>query len=255
MLIRLLFQTHGILHEEQKELTAQRNSVSVPEAVREILTRNYPIYQCLKMKLMNFHSLAQLIQPQVKQLSGKEATINTLVVAIKRFSDTLSNDKSSDASSVLKDARISLSSGIVDVTVRAPRTQFSAIIKELSEVWSELSEFPHVFPLSNSIKLILPGEDYAQVRGKLEHLREATTQANMAKLTLNLSPRAEMTPGIASYITELLFRNGINILDAFLGYGDIIMVVDDRDGPLAYDVLQGEIHGSPKWRSNEKPAK
>jgi hypothetical protein len=235
-------------------LTAQRNSVSVPEAVREILTRNYPIYQCLKMKLMNFHSLAQLIQPQVKQLSGKEATINTLVVAIKRFSDTLSKDKAPDASRVLKDARISLSSGIVDVTIRAPRTQFSTIIKELSEVWSNLSEFPHVFPLSNSIKLILPGEDYALVRGKLENLREATTQANVAKLTLNLSPHAEMTPGIASYITELLFRNGVNLLDAFLGYGDIIMVVDDRDGPLAYDVLQGEIHGSPKWRSgNHEP--
>jgi hypothetical protein len=235
-------------------LTAQRNSVSVPEAVREILTRNYPIYQCLKMKLMNFHSLAQLIQPQVKQLSGKEATINTLVVAIKRFSDTLANDKSPDASRVLKDARISLSSGIVDVTIRAPKTQFSTIIKELSEVWGNLSEFPHIFPLSNSIKLILPGEDYALVRGKLENLREATTQANVAKLTLNLLPRAEMTPGIASYITELLYRNGVNILDAFLGYGDIIMVVDDRDGPLAYDVLQGEIRGSPKWRSgNHEP--
>jgi hypothetical protein len=76
----------------------------------------------------------------------------------------------------------------------------------------------------------------------------------VAKLTLNLSPHAEMTPGIASYITELLFRNGVNILDAFLGYGDIIMVVDDRDGPLAYDVLRGEIHGSPKWRSgNHEP--
>jgi hypothetical protein len=224
----------------------------VPEAAREILTRNYPVYQCLKMKLMNFHSLAEFIQPQVQQLVGKEASINTLVVAIKRFSDTLSNSKGSDASTVLKDARISLSSGIVDVTIRAPRTQFSTVVKELSDAASELSEFPHIFPLSNSIKLILPAEDYALVRRKLEHLRETTTQANVSKLILNLSPRAEMTPGIASYITELLFRNGVNILDAFLGYGDIIMVVDDGNGPLAYDLLQGEIHGSTKWRNGGK---
>src|SRR6058998_3477447 len=227
-------------------MTVHRNGVSVPEAVREILTRNYPVYQCLKMKLMNFHSLAEFIQPQVQQLSGKEASINTLVVAIKRFSDTLSDSKSPDPSKVLKDARISLSSRIVDVTIRAPKTQFPSIVKELSNAASELSEFPHIFPLSNSIKLILPAEDYALVSGKLEHLREAATQANVSKLILNLSPRAEMTPGIASYITELLFRNGVNILDAFLGYGDIIMVVDDRDGPLAYDVLQGEIRGSTK---------
>src|SRR6266571_5336196 len=136
-------------------MTVHRNGVSVPEVVREILTRNYPVYQCLKMKLMNFHSLAGFIQPQVQQLSGKEASINTLVVAIKRFSDTLSNSKSPDASRVLKDARI---------------------------------------PLSNSIKLILPEEDYIIVRGKWDHLREAATQANVSKLILNLSPRAEMTP-------------------------------------------------------------
>src|SRR5205823_11057136 len=119
--------------EGSQRLTAQRSTVSVPEAVREILTRNYPIYQCLKMKLMNFHSLAELIQPQVKQMSGREATINTLVVTIKRFSDTLSNTKSPDASRVLKDARISLSSGIVDVTIRTPRTKFSTILRDCQE--------------------------------------------------------------------------------------------------------------------------
>ena len=68
-------------------------------------------------------------------------------------------------------------------------------------------------------------------------------QPNMAKLTVNLSPSAEMTPGIASFITELLYRNGVSIFDTLLGSGDIIIVVDDRDGPLAYDVLQREIYG------------
>src|SRR5437016_6885066 len=224
-------------------LTVHRNGVSVPEAVRGMLVRNYPVYQCMKMKLLNFHALAEQIQAEVKEVSGRDASINTLVVAIKRFSDTMP-DGGLVASKVLKDARISLSSGIVDVTIRTPRAQFPAIVKELSNAASELSEFPHIFPLSNSIKLILPVEDYTIVQGKLEHLREAGTQTNVAKLILNLSPRAEMTPGIASYVTELLFRNCVNILDAFLGYADNIMVVDYKDGPLAYDVLQREIQGS-----------
>jgi hypothetical protein len=225
-------------------MTVHRNSLSVPEAVREILVRNYPVYQCLKMNLVNFHALAGLVQAEVKERTGREVSINALVVAIKRFSDTLPNTSGPDASKVLKDARISLSSGIVDVTIRTSRTQFPAIVKELADSTSSLSEFPNIFPLSNSIKLILHAEDYALIQGKMEHHGQATTQANVARLTLNLSPRAEMTPGISSYITELLFRNGINILDAFLGYGDIIMVVDDRDGPIAYDVLQKEIRSS-----------
>jgi hypothetical protein len=228
-------------------LTVHRNGVSVPEAVREILVRDYPVYQCLKMKLVNFHALAEHIQTAVKEKSGKDASINTLVVAIKRFSDTLPDSTGPGASKVLKDARISLSSGIVDVTIRTPRTQFPAIVKELADAATGLSEFPNIFPLSNSIKLILHADDYAIVQGELERHGQVMTQPKVARLTLNLSPNAEMTPGISSYITELLFRNGVNILDAFLGYGDIIMVVNDRDGPIAYDVLQREIQG-PKPR-------
>ena len=223
-------------------MTVHRNGVTVPEAVREILVRDYPVYQCLKMKLVNFHALAEHIRAEVKERSGREASINTLVVAIKRFSDTLPDGRA-DAPKVLKDARISLSSGIVDVTIRTSRSQFPAIVKELADAATGLSEFPNIFPLSNSIKIILHGDDYALVQGELERYGQVMTQRNVARLTLNMSPHAEMTPGISSYITELLFRNGVNILDAFLGYGDIIMVVDDRDGPIAYDVLQREIQG------------
>ncbi len=206
----------------------QSPATTVPEAVREILTHNYPVYQCLKMKLMNFHS-------------GK-TTINTLVVAIKRFSDTLVPQTFPDVAKALENARISLSSGITDVTIRARRPEFPRILKELTELGSGLSEFPNIFPLATSIKMILPTEEYEMVQEKLGHMETASTQRNVAKLSILLSPRAEKTPGIASYITELFYRNGINIVDAFLGHGDIMMVVDGQDGHVAYEALQREIH-------------
>ena len=237
-----------MLHDDNRRrrlgLSIPKSAVSVPEEVRQILTRNYAVYQCLKMKIINFHSLAELIQARVQEVTGRKASVNTLVVAIKRFSDSLSDIKSLDTSRVLRGARISLSSDIVDVTIKAPRTQFSSIVKELSEAASELSEFPHIFPLANSIKMILPAADYDLIWPKRGRLGVAVTQPNVAKLTLSLSSSAEITPGIASYVTELLYRNGVNILDAFLGYGDIIIVVDDRDGAPGYDILRKETHGS-----------
>lgn len=196
------------------------------------------------MKIINFHSLAELIQDQVQEVTGRKASINTLVVAIKRFSDTLQDNKSPDTSKILKGARISLSSDIVDITIKSARTQFSRIVMELSKAAGELSEFPHIFPLASSIKMILPAEDYNLIRAKHGGLDGAVTRPNVAKLTLTLSSSAEITPGIASYITELLYRNGVNIIDAFLGYGDIIIVVSDRDGPIAYDILRRETYGS-----------
>jgi len=219
------------------------SEVTVPKAVRQIVTRNYAIYQCLKMKLINYHSLAERIQHQVQEITGRKASINTLVVAIKRFCDGLAEIKTPEPFRALENARISLSSGMVDVNIRAHKSQFPEILRELSDVGGELSEFPHIFPLATSIKIILPREDYNRIRTKLRKL-DLVEKLNSCKLTLYLSPKAKMSPGIASYITELLYRNGINIVDAFLGYGDIVMVVEGRDGPLAYDVLQREILGA-----------
>ncbi len=35
-----------------------------------------------------------------------------------------------------------------------------------------------------------------------------------------------------------------NIIDAFLGHGDIIIVVNEPDGHIAYDVLRSETRSS-----------
>ena len=225
----------------RRELTAETQDVSVPEAVRQTLTRNYPVYQTLKMKVVNFHSLAELIQPTIKEITRKNPSINTLVVAIKRFSDTLDKSEKPDVFTALDNARISLTSGIVDLTIKAPKGEFSKIVREISDISTELSDFPHIFPLATSIKIIMPKEDYDQIKKKLGQLMNRMPEINAAKLTLQVSSRAEMKPGIASYVTELLYRNGVNIYDAFLGYEDIIIVVDEQDGPHAYGILQGEI--------------
>ncbi len=45
------------------------------------------------MKLINFHSLTERIQALVQGATGRKASVNTLVVAIKRFSDTLPDNK------------------------------------------------------------------------------------------------------------------------------------------------------------------
>src|SRR3989442_1147030 len=235
----LILARHKLQVEARLRMPAlNRKNVTVPEAVRQILTKNYPIYQCLKMKLQNFRSVAELIQPQVQQLTGRKPTINTLVVAIKRFSDTLAELKSLDPVRALENTRISLTNGIADVTVKAPRAEFPKILNELSEMSVALAEFPHIFPLANSIKIILPSEDYELLRKKLRHLNIVTVQPNVAKLSLYLPTNAWDTPGIASYITELLYRNGVNIIDAFLGHGDIIIVVNEPDGHIAYDALR-----------------
>ena len=50
--------------------------MSIPEVVREIITRNRSIYDCMKMDLINYTALAVKIQPEIEKILGKKAKIN-----------------------------------------------------------------------------------------------------------------------------------------------------------------------------------
>ena len=64
-------------------------NISIPEVVREIITRNRSIFDCMKMDLINYTALAVKIQPDVERVLEHSVNLNTIVVAIKRFADSL----------------------------------------------------------------------------------------------------------------------------------------------------------------------
>ncbi len=61
---------------------------SIPEVVREIITRNRSVYDCMKMDVINYTALAVKIQSDIERILGNSVNLNTIVVAIKRYSDS-----------------------------------------------------------------------------------------------------------------------------------------------------------------------
>ncbi|MFB5615690.1 MAG: ACT domain-containing protein, partial [Nitrosopumilus sp.] len=90
-------------------------NVSIPELVREIITRNRSVYDCMKMDLINYTALAVKIQPEIEKILGNSVNLNTVVVAIKRFADSFEIKEEVKEESVLKNARLALTDGIMDV--------------------------------------------------------------------------------------------------------------------------------------------
>src|ERR671939_1772217 len=62
---------------------------SVPQAVRAVLASNNLYLQALSSGIANYTALAQKIKTEVEKITGIEVQIGTIVVAIKRFADTL----------------------------------------------------------------------------------------------------------------------------------------------------------------------
>src|SRR3989304_47276 len=114
-------------------------NVSVPDAVREIITRNRSLYDCVKMDLINYTALAVKIQKDVQIQVGGPVNLNTIVVAIKRFADSFEEKDEVLNEPVLKNARLSLTDGIADV-------RFSTNDFEIEDATDLMNRFMQIYP-------------------------------------------------------------------------------------------------------------
>jgi hypothetical protein len=223
--------------------SAQNPHPSVPVAVGTIITHNQSIGIGLKLRIINYHALAAVIKPEVEKITSKPTTINTLVVAIKRYSDTLAKENKNLPAplGILKDATITLTSDVADVTIRPKKTEFLSFLKKIVEVSSHLDEAPDLFKSSNLIKLVADDKEYRSViRPELGKSRIEKELMGLSKLTLHLSPSAKRDSGFALFISELLYRNGIEAVHSYIDE-DTVILVNKTDAPRAYEILDQEI--------------
>jgi hypothetical protein len=214
-------------------------NISVPEAVREIITRNRSIYDCVKMDLINYTALAVKIQKDVEDHVSGPVNLNTIVVAIKRYADSFEEKDELQNQAVLKNARISLTDGIADV-------RFSTDDFEIKDAAELMSRFMKVDPdyeffrLTDSFRVLT--EDVDDVRKLLASFPNQKNffQTGLAKISIHI-PNTQNRSDAASYVSEILHDNGIELVNAFFGQEDITIVLYEKDAARAYQILRSEI--------------
>ena len=214
-------------------------NISVPDAVREIITRNRSIYDCVKMDLINYTALAVKIQKDVEAQIGGPVNLNTIVVAIKRYADSFEEKDEVQNEPVLKNARLSLTDGITDV-------RFSTNDFEMEDATDLMNRFMQIdsgyefFRLPDSFRILT--EDIDDVRKLLASFPNQKNffQTGLAKISIHI-PDTQNRSDIVSYVSEILHDSGIELVNAYFGQEDIIIVLHEKDAARAYQILRSEI--------------
>jgi len=211
--------------------------VSVPDVVREIITRNRSIYECMKMDVINYTALAVKIQPDVEKQLGTSANLNTIVVAIKRYADSFDEKEDISDEPVLKNARLSLTDRIMGLEwnmVDFVEQDVSRMFAEAQKAFSD-SEF---FRFGDSFRILTEDSDSAR------HLFQSFPKENdyrpgLAKIKIQIS--GQNRSDVLSYVTQILHYNGIEIVDALLSQDGVVLIFKEEDAPRAYEKLRTEI--------------
>ena len=213
------------------------SGVSVPEVVREIITRNRSIYDCMKMDVINYTALAVKIQPDVEKTLGNSVNLNTIVVAIKRYADSFDEKEGVSEEPVLKDARLTLTDGIMGIqwNMGDAGEEMARMLNEFQKEFTD-SEF---FRFGDSFRIL--AEDSDRVRRMFQSLpKENQYNSGLAKIKIAV-PEGHSRSNVMAFVTEILHYNGIDMADALFTQDGLVIVLKEEDAPRAYEKLRAQI--------------
>jgi len=210
---------------------------SVQEAVRVIITQNPYLYRGLRMQVVNYSAVARYIQEQVQDMAGDEVDPNTIVTAIMRFSREASEEEIRQPESALHGARFSLVTDIVDVTMKTnPQEQFS--ILELLNRLQKRGANIKVHQYQESLKIITTSYEMPEFMKDLWQYNPVIREG-YAELNIQLAQETSRYDRIAM-LTDLLFRHGVHLVNAFFSQGEISLIIHEEDASTAFEVLRSQ---------------
>jgi hypothetical protein len=209
-------------------------AVSIPQAVRQVIGSNTLFFHSLKNGIANYTALAHKIKADVELLTKTSVNINTLVVAIKRFADSLKDSQPVPNSSTFEDVRMSLTGSILDI-------DFNPISSELLEVLDDLTALRsayNIFRTNEQIRLFT--EDANEIRSRIQSAKisQAQIKQGLSKITITNSSAAQDLHNFFLILTSILYDNQIQLYNAFYSENEIILILNVNDAARAYESIR-----------------
>jgi hypothetical protein len=231
---------------------------SVPQAIRTILASNNLYFQALLSGIANYTALAQKIKPAVEEITGIEVQMGTIVVAIKRFADTLikeqGKERKPDINNLMGGARMSLTGSIIDIDFSDK--EFDEIFNLLDEVFENESGSYNLIQTNKQLTLF--AEDIEEIRNIVSTASkrfDGKIKEGLSKITITLpssaaidssdeerrQPNQKPDYNMLSLVSDVLYNNQISLDNAFFAPNEIVLILNNKDAAKAYELLRAKI--------------
>jgi hypothetical protein len=220
-------------------------ALSVPEAIRKILANDHVYMQALTLGIANYTALAERIKPDIERLTGSKVNLNTIVVAIKRFADTLEKknmqqQENSNTHLTTTKAKMSLTGSIIDIDFQKENNDNDndALASILDGFFEQDSRY-NLFQTDSHFSLLT--EDADEIRRMVADTIQkfdGKISEGLSKITVSLTPKDQSPYHIVSVVSNILYNHQIPIHSAFFTTNEIVLILNDRDAAKAYDLIR-----------------
>lgn len=199
---------------------------SIAHKVRELLKEKPFLEESIVLGVANLSQIA-------KQLNGeiKGSSFHAVHAALRRYAEQLVNERGRIEKKVvelLKKSKLSIESGLISIKLSSS-LETNKVVTKLMARGADVS--------------ILKGSDVITIITTKEYEREFSNLTSIMEITKGLvgiiikSPKHLYTIGFAAFITNLISREGINMIDFMSSYDNTIIIVTKEDSAKAYNTL------------------
>ena len=210
---------------------------NITQLVKEYITSELSIYECLKKGILNYSQLAKLISREYN-LDSTAA----VKMAVKRFADTESkledNEDTSVIWNILSKAKVTIK-GDVSIIVLQPSAEALKVVNELEQLVNiSVGETLYIIREQTAIVVIIE-KDKREKALKLFYKLEIIRIKENATALVVISPADIVnTAGVLNIIVSQFAKNKVNIEEIISCYRDTIIIVDEHDSTKGYQIAK-----------------
>lgn len=214
--------------------------VSVAKIVKEIVLSRPAIKECLILDVINYSALARVILKELEKENIKTSA-GAVKMALIRIGEDLKKERAffeEKIKNVVAKTVIELQSDLTVITAER-----RAVLNNLEQLF-KVMENARFFQLTQGVEtftLVLSSEEKEKILEIIQPKAIVDLIEEQTAIVLISPEEIIETPGIIAIMTSTLSSNGVNITQVISCHKDTIFVLNRRDAPKAYQILEDMI--------------
>ena len=214
--------------------------VSIAKIVKEIILSRPAIKECLILDVINYSALARVILKELEKENIKTST-GAVKMALIRIGEDLKKERAlfeKKIKNVVAKTVIELQSDLIVITAER-----RAVLNNLEQLF-KVMENARFFQLTQGVEtftLVLSSEEKEKVLKIIQPKAIVDLIEEQTAIVLISPEEIIETPGIIAIMTSTLSSSGVNITQIISCHKDTIFVLNRRDAPKAYQILEDMI--------------
>ncbi len=205
--------------------------MSITKQVEKYISEHPSILDCLKKDLINYSELSRQI---CNDLNIKK--FDAALIACRRYFRKLKKENihENEIIKLVKSSKLMVKNKIIVAILEKPR-DLEKVYSFQKKIRKEKGDFNLIE--GTEVITIITNESYKdEIKKEFSNWIIKIT-GDVVEFIIVFDKKIETTPGVVSYIYNLLAENGINVLEEMSCWTDLLIVIDTKDMAKAMNVL------------------